>query len=228
MQKLLMIINNLHQNFYNKIFRGFFYDRCILCQKSTDNNMYICYNCFKQLKSIAKLRSIKNIYYIWDYETIFSKLLKNYKLNRIKNLENIIVKLIKHDFFEILNKKNIEIIIPVPINNNRIRERGFNQTEEILKKLNIKYLKAKRIKATKKMSRILNKKEREKNIKNAFKIEGDLENKIILIFDDVITTGTTVNELIKTINKKYMIKEVYIFTLSLTKTAKKILNDGRD
>ncbi|WP_166667392.1 ComF family protein [Hypnocyclicus thermotrophus] len=190
--------------------------------------MYICYNCFKQLKSIAKLRSIKNIYYIWDYETIFSKLLKNYKLNRIKNLENIIVKLIKHDFFEILNKKNIEIIIPVPINNNRIRERGFNQTEEILKKLNIKYLKAKRIKATKKMSRILNKKEREKNIKNAFKIEGDLENKIILIFDDVITTGTTVNELIKTINKKYMIKEVYIFTLSLTKTAKKILNDGRD
>jgi competence protein ComFC len=143
-------------------------------------------------------------------------------------LENIIVEIIKDDFFKILNKKNIDIIIPVPISNNRIRERGFNQVEEILKKLNIKYLKAKRIKNTKKMSKILNEKERKENIKNAFKVEGRLQNKTILIVDDVITTGSTINELINTINKKYRIKEVYIFTLSITKTAKKILNDGRD
>ncbi|MBZ4683476.1 MAG: amidophosphoribosyltransferase [Fusobacteriales bacterium] len=228
MQKLSKIINNLHQNFYKFIHRYFFYDKCILCKKSTDNNMYICYNCFKHLKSIAKLRNIKNIYYIWNYETLLRKLLRNYKLNRIKNLENIIVEIIKDDFFKILNKKNIDIIIPVPISNNRIRERGFNQVEEILKKLNIKYLKAKRIKNTKKMSKILNEKERKENIKNAFKVEGRLQNKTILIVDDVITTGSTINELINTINKKYRIKEVYIFTLSITKTAKKILNDGRD
>jgi competence protein ComFC len=173
-----------------------------------------------------------NVFYVKNLLTIICiyvrKLLKNYKLNRIKNLENIIVEIIKDEFFKILNKKNIDIIIPVPISNNRIRERGFNQVEEILKKLNIKYLKAKRIKNTKKMSKILNEKERKENIKNAFKVEGRLQNKTILIVDDVITTGSTINELINTINKKYRIKEVYIFTLSITKTAKKILNDGRD
>ena len=42
----------------------------------------------------------------------------------------------------------------------------------------------------------LNSKERFQNVKNVFKIKNiDLKNKNIIIFDDICTTGATVNEI---------------------------------
>ena len=46
-------------------------------------------------------------------------------------------------------------MIPVPISRNRMRERGFNQVEEILKELDIGYKTIDRIKDTEHMYSIL-------------------------------------------------------------------------
>ena len=61
----------------------------------------------------------------------------------------------------------------------------------------------------------LNKEERIDNVKNAFYIKNniDLSNKIIVLFDDIYTTGSTIAEcvnVLKTLNYKY----IYVFTIA--------------
>lgn len=99
--------------------------------------------------------------------------------------------------------------------------RGYNQTELIAKglskKLNIK-LKSnvlKKIRNTKKQSS-LTKTERKQNIKDAFIVinENDIADKKIILFDDIITTGSTLNECSK-ILRKANVKEVAILTIAV-------------
>ena len=91
------------------------------------------------------------------------------------------------------------ILIPIPIHKKRERWRGFNQSELIGKKLannlGISFEdKLKRIKYKKPQTK-LRRRERIKNVENCFSWEGDsLKNKKILLLDDVITTGATLNE----------------------------------
>ena len=114
------------------------------------------------------------------------------------------IPLLAHNFIHSIKhrKKLPEYIIPVPLHKERLRERGFNQALElsrfISQKLNIPidYSLCRRDKATPFQSG-LSAKQRIKNIKNAFSITKTHSYKHVAIFDDVVTTGTTVNELAK-------------------------------
>ena len=97
--------------------------------------------------------------------------------------------------------KKYDIIIPVPVHNKRKKQRGYNQTELIARKisqqLNIS-CKTKilvKIKNTKPQS-TLNKEEREINAKAVYRLINKeiLTNKKVLLMDDIYTTGSTVNE----------------------------------
>ncbi|MFK5914183.1 MAG: ComF family protein [Woeseiaceae bacterium] len=95
-----------------------------------------------------------------------------------------------------------ECIIPVPLHSQRLHERGFNQSIElarlIAKPLNIHVDSnvVTRNKQTQFQS-ALNSKQRQQNLKNAFSISKKHHYKHVAILDDVVTTGTTVNELSK-------------------------------
>ena len=151
----------------------------------------------KILYDLKKLRRINNIYYVWDYNNEFKKLIFSYKYKRKIILSKIIVKLIKEEFEFIMKNEKIDVVVSVPISKKRMNERGFNQVDEILNKLNINYIKLKRIKNTSKMHKLLDEKLREKNIKGSFYINKkiDLKNKKILLVDDIITTGSTLREI---------------------------------
>ena len=107
--------------------------------------------------------------------------------------------------------KNIDLIIPMPMHPQRLKERGFNQALEIAKVLTknckekldytkLDYTSAERQTLTPPQAS-LPLKERVKNIKGAFKVSGDLSGKRIAIVDDVMTTGASLNELAKTLKK---------------------------
>lgn len=113
--------------------------------------------------------------------------------------------LLAHTFIQSINhRKNTlpDCIIPIPLHKTRLRERGFNQAIElariISKQLNIKldYSLCHRKKPTPFQSG-LSAKQRQLNLKNAFSITKEHNYKHVAIFDDVVTTGTTVNELAK-------------------------------
>lgn len=96
-----------------------------------------------------------------------------------------------------------EKIIPIPLHKKRIQKRGFNQSLEIAKvvardlQIPLDYHICCRKKNTQPQTSLAAK-ERHANIKNAFTlIKQSAKVHHVAIFDDVVTTGHTVNELSK-------------------------------
>ena len=95
-----------------------------------------------------------------------------------------------------------DALLPVPLHSKRLVKRGFNQSLEISRpvantmKLPILLNTVQRKRDTL-MQVDLSAKERRKNVKNCFKLEKVPEYQHIVIIDDVVTTGSTINELAK-------------------------------
>ena len=166
---------------------------------------------------IKIFRILNNIYYVWDYNDYFKKLIFNYKYKRKKKISKLIAELIYKEFYYVLEKEKIDIVISVPINKKRKSERGFNQVDEILKALKIKYVEIERIKNTKKMHKILDEELRKENVKGSFTINKkiDLANKNILLVDDIITTGATLKEIKNSILQNIKLKNTNIVVFCL-------------
>jgi ComF family protein len=94
-----------------------------------------------------------------------------------------------------------DLLIPVPLHKERLRERGFNQAlllvKELSRRTGIPYRKRILQKVRPTIPQVnLSSVEREKGVKGSFHLVGkeELEGKSILLVDDVYTTGATVNE----------------------------------
>lgn len=93
---------------------------------------------------------------------------------------------------------NIDVIVPVPLQKEKFKKRGYNQVatfgKTLAKELNCEYCEdvLKRI-SVKTSQTHKNRMERWENVKNSFKATAPnyFTNKHILLIDDVITTGAT-------------------------------------
>ncbi len=104
--------------------------------------------------------------------------------------------------------QDVDYVIPVPIHILRRAERGYNQTEFLAKGIcdswpRLSYSNVlKRSKPTKKL-KILDKDARKSMLKDAIimnkKVNVSLENKRVLVVDDIYTTGTTLDACAKTL-----------------------------
>lgn len=187
---------------------------CGICGKIDPNSL--CKKCEKKIENQLDISIIKNVedkYFdelmsIFKYEGMVRKLILNYKFNEKSYMYMTFVNLLLKDKKIFENIKNYDTIIPVPISKKRQKERGYNQCEliakEIAKKIKLEYrnnclIKTKNIIEQNK----LNKEEREKNIIGVYNLENGqlLENKKILLIDDIYTTGSTVNECSKILRK---------------------------
>ncbi len=109
------------------------------------------------------------------------------------------------------NAERPDLIIPVPLHKTRYRERGFNQTIEIAsiisKTLNIPLDLSGCIRIENTPHQVaLNAQQRQLNIKNAFSIISPIRAQHIAIIDDVLTTGSTVNELANSLKQVGVIR----------------------
>lgn len=100
----------------------------------------------------------------------------------------------------------VEAILPVPLHPSRLRQRGFNQALELARpiasKLDLPLLisSVHRHRNTPEQSSLTGK-ERRQNLKNAFSMEKQIPYKSLAIVDDVMTTGSTVEELCRLLKK---------------------------
>ena len=191
-----------------------FENSCLICNKSSGQNP-ICKLCDNDFI----IRNERNNIHLFNEITVYSwgfydgKLrdgiiaLKAGKRKLANYFGNKLI-----DFWKSLPEKirsKNYLVIPVPSHKKRIKERGFCQTSLISKyfaehfKLNLLTNFVIRNKQTKFMNSLNNINERRENIKNAFEIINPINVKDILVIDDILTSGSTLSEITKTIHKVY-------------------------
>lgn len=174
---------------------------CKICKKIIYTQEDICFNC-----SLTP-PYFDNIYCKYIYAKPLSSILYQLKFKRNKKYANLLGYLLYQTLIEIPNLLDFDLILPVPISKERWRTRGFNQTELLLKyaklvnkhlKINCSYLKRHKNSIPQTLKSGL---ERQQNLADAFIINKNVQNLSILLIDDVITTGSTLN------NIAYLLKE---------------------
>ena len=202
----------------------FYPQNCLNCETDDNDNPYLCTNCIDNIKIFdtlfcaickARLPNNKKICHLnspiicgsatFYEEAVINECIKMLKFKNIricsKPLSTLLERYLKNINLDIQDYK----WIPIPLSKERERQRGFNQSEEILlelsKKIGIKsqniYKDALvRSRNTRPQTDFKNINERKENVKNCFQINNNfqlLNSKIILI-DDVRTSTSTLIE----------------------------------
>ncbi len=198
-EKILEIENMSEENIFQKIPKS----ECLKNQK---------------IKSIFKYKNEITKTVIWEI-----KYKKNKKI--IKKFSKILYEFILEEFSNEMIFSNFKnpLLIPVPMSKNDFKKRGFNQSELMvmeIKKLDINNLfeftpdLILKTKDTTHQSKLKNKEERLKNLNGCFSINNNIiNNRNIIIIDDVVTTGATMSEIFK-ILKEAGAKKIIGFSLA--------------
>jgi len=185
-------------------------DLCCGCRDDLPFNRHACQQCALPLPDAAPEDALcgqcqrasprfDHGYIPLRYAYPLDHLISNFKF-RGKLAEGRLLSGLVGDFLVQQRCELPELIIPVPLHASRLRERGFNQALELARPLAKRFglpvdsQMVVRNRATSSQME-LSKKARRKNVRGAFELTRQLQAQHVAIMDDVVTTGSTVNEL---------------------------------
>jgi predicted amidophosphoribosyltransferase len=201
----------------------FFPENCIICSRIGEIVCEECREEIKKDKANDEnIKNINWIQANLSYKNEkLKKVLFSIKYHYLKSAGKYLAKIVYEDFYNFLKDKlsfyigQELIIIPIPISKKRLIERSYNQTEILIKEIIREIKENKNLdldleknifidlliknKHTIKFAETHSPTERENLIKDAFIVnekyeKNFLENKIIILFDDITTTGSTFYE----------------------------------
>ena len=206
-------------NILNAIFPG----KCVICEELFifEKQNLFCEECLSKIKKEKLIyckscgakevncqKCIKKRYY--DDIQIFrsndytlTQLIYWFKIKKFKNLSYLMAEKIKEDITTFTQEKKIDLITYVPLHKKILKERGFNHLKEILVHIFPSYIIREVVEKVTdtQLQMNLKKAERVTNLDGAFRLSGSVKGKKVLIFDDIMTTGTTMLQMYKTIKK---------------------------
>ena len=196
---------------------------CIGCSHSLNSNeKFLCSNCYfyfpkgeasisintetgQLFDSIPTILGASHLFY-FDKDGKTQKVLHELKYKKNLNFGEYLGELMGVEFQSSL--EDVDLVIPVPLHPKKEHQRGFNQSTllcngistVIQKPVSTEILIRTRFTETQTKK---NREERIQNIKNAFELlnKKELQDKTILLVDDVITTGSTLIECVNELNK---------------------------
>ena len=187
-------------------------NKCIIC--GVEGFLGICSKCKSEIKRVHQQEEIMAYGY---YGGVLKKLILNLKYHKSFIAGKVLADLLCQIIIE--KELSIDSICYVPISKASLKKRGFNQCSVLAKNissiLDIPVIDCLvKVKETKEQ-KLLGKEERMKNILDAFEIKNKekLFKKNILLIDDVYTTGATINECKKNI-EKCNINKIYLLTIA--------------
>lgn len=216
--------------------------RCAICRAAGFNGMDICAGCYRDLPWIAsscemcalplahdaasdilcgrcqiKAPRFDSSLSLFRYEASAMKLVQQLKFNQKLAVSRLLGQMLLQKIVE-QQIVQPECIVPVPLYRRRLRQRGFNQSIELARPLAkalgipIDTRSVVRARDTRPQTG-LDRDSRRKNIKGAFEILIPPSHSHVAIIDDVVTTGSTANELAR-ILKRAGVKRVDVWSIA--------------
>lgn len=191
---------------------------CMKCGKSVESERTeYCFDCRQLPKNYKRNLALVN------YTPVISSSLSKVKYHNCRQNLDFFCEEILYSYGKIIQSWRAQALIPVPIHPSRRRKRGFNQTEEMGKRLeerlkipmdcNILF----RYKKTMPQKE-LSDRQRLKNLEQAFTASLDAGRKYqtVILLDDIYTTGSTAEACTKAL-KRAGVKNVYMLTIAIGK-----------
>lgn len=201
---------------------------CFGCKKE---GTALCQHCLMTLpKSIDSGEN--KIFSVFNYDSpIVRQLIWSLKYKRGKDIAQLVAPALNETLFEelaekliITSQKTRILLLPAPLSRARSRSRGYNQAQELaraMQQLNPDSFAlvvglVEKIKDTPSQVSLKNRQQRLNNLKDAFQINQaelqklsqtyNLAETIIVIIDDVSTTGATINEIGKVLELNKLLR----------------------
>lgn len=181
----------------------FWPSRCIFCGKIIPPQKLYCPGCIKQLSPVTSLPPLFYLDIVLSftrYSYTSSSAIYRLKFRNQPKLAATLAQMMAERFCSQLSKLSIDLICDVPMSPQKQRQRGYNQAQllaqQVAKQTNIPYAPLlEKIKTTPEQH-TLGAEQRKHNLKDAYRVVSPQQvlGKRILIIDDVITTGSTMNE----------------------------------
>ncbi len=219
--------------------RLFYPNLCMVCHNDlAEGESVICTSCLYHIprtkywldseNAVAKIfwgrAFVQNAcsFFFFAKGSNYRKLLHHLKYNGKKEVGYILGKEFGNELKRVDAYKDIDFIVPVPLHPKRFKQRGYNQAEEIAKGLqesmgiSLSTKNLIRSGYTETQTR-KTRTQRVDNVSKAFCLENsnDFKGKHILIVDDIVTTGATLEECAATVLQAEDAK-VSIVTLAYT------------
>lgn len=194
-----------------RILNMIFPPRCVFCDSMMESgaDLNICSDCYGKLSFSAEnpVRmaggngSCDAALCVCKYTGIMKDALIRYKFYKRPGYYRTFAKLLVDTIYKVTNVEKFDMIISVPLHKRKEFTRGYNQALLISKALGretgineCSELLA-RTRHTEAQS-LLDKKSRNENVKGAFEVTDayKVKGKYILLVDDIMTTGNTLNE----------------------------------
>ena len=175
------------------------------------NENHVCGACLKKPLMLDRVRGAL------QYNGIIKLAIPLFKYHSKLSVSKVFEGLLFESFLRHYDDAGIDLIMPIPLHKKKIKKRGFNQAFLLIRNFVKQYQKAfekkplwkidanslARIKKTQPQTGF-DIHQRKANLKNAFKVVNPkaIDNKHILLVDDVFTTGATCNEAAKPLLKQ--------------------------
>lgn len=216
----------------------FFPKVCYACLNHlNDNEDTICTNCrhdlpvtnfhFDDNKALEKVlygrAKIENGTALFRFEKkgLVQQLIHGLKYKGYENIGFVLGNWLGAELKDVTTYNDIDIVIPVPLHKKKLKKRGYNQVakfgQQIAEALNANYKDDVLIKASNNKSQSTKKRlARWNNNEELFMLQNktSIENKHILIVDDIITTGATLEACIIVLSQARNIK-ISIATMAI-------------
>lgn len=172
-----------------RIFRG-----CHSCAipLPVESQKDYCGDCLQSVLIFHQARAL------FVYSCPIDQLIMDLKFNYQLVVAKVLGELMADKMQESYGSSLPNVIMPIPLHLQRLRERGFNQALELARPISLAlgvpldYHSCRRPKATDPQTG-LSAKVRAQNMRRAFTVHKDLTGQTICLIDDVMTTGHTVN-----------------------------------
>ena len=169
----------------------------------------------------AEIENAASLFY-FRKKGMVQSLIHNLKYRGHEEISAFLGEWLGTELSEMENFRNIDVVVPVPLHKKKLKSRGFNQVEgfarKLAEKLDAEYVDDVLVKKYPGSTQALrNRLSRWGSMEETFLLEnpGKIQNKNVLLVDDIVTTGATLEACIEKLKQTEGVK-VSIATMAIT------------